>query len=124
MFNTIAENEDALLRSFASITSWALSLSLVVAALLSTTQHLPVWQNSFTLWNHAMTQVPQLPAVRMQLALTHYDSGQKRQAVRILQQALLECQPDERDEKRMNEATNKWRRELRERIAEVPVLHR
>jgi len=108
-----------LLRSLAVVTRRALALGLVVAALSSTTQHLPVWQNSFTLWDHAMTRARQLPVVRMQLALTHYDGGQKRQAVRILQKALLECQPDARDEKRMSEATRKWLLELNQRTAEA-----
>jgi len=124
MLSSVAENEDALTRSFAAITRWALSLALVVAALSSTTQHLPVWQNSFSLWDHAMTKVPQLPAVRMQLALTHYDSGKKRQAVRILQKAMLECQPDARDKKRMSDATKTWLQELSERTAEVATMHR
>jgi hypothetical protein len=60
----------------------------------------------------------------MQLALTHYDSGQKRQAVRILQKAILECQPDNRDAKRMSDATKTWLQELNERTAERPTLRR
>lgn len=124
IFSILTENEDALTRSSAVMTRWAFSIALVLAALSATTRHLPVWQNSFTLWNHAMTQVPQLPAVRMQLALTHYDSGQKRQAVRILQKAILECQPDNRDAKRMSDATKTWLQELNERTAERPTLRR
>ncbi|MCH2200340.1 MAG: hypothetical protein MK102_00100 [Fuerstiella sp.] len=117
------ENEDRPVSTFMGITRWSLSLGLVVAALLATTQHLPVWRNSFTLWNHAMTQVPQLPAVRMQLALTYHDSGQNRQAVGILQQALLECQPDDCDRKRMDDAVEQWLQESRLRTAEAPFRH-
>ena len=118
------ENGDSLASTFTGITRWSLSLGLVVATLLATTQHLPVWRNSFTLWNHAMTQVPQLSAVRMQLALTYHDSGQNRQAIRILQQALLECQPDDRDRKRMHDAAEQWHQESRLRTAEAPFRHR
>ncbi|MCH2209989.1 MAG: hypothetical protein MK110_01705 [Fuerstiella sp.] len=108
---------------YKQITRWSLSLGLVGAALLATTLHLPVWRNSFTLWDHAMTQAPQLPVVRMQLALTYHDSGRNRQAVRTLQQALLECQPDDRDRKRMREAAERWLQEPQQRTAEAPFRH-
>jgi len=106
------ETRDRLVSLFAAMTRWSVSLGLVVAALIATTQHLPVWRNSFTLWEHAMEHVPQLPAVRMQLALTHYDNGQTREAIRILQKAMLECRPDELDRKRMIDASRKWMQEL------------
>jgi hypothetical protein len=60
----------------------------------------------------------------MQLALTHYDCGRKREAVRILQQGLLECQPDKRDRKRMNDATEQWLHELGEQTAAMSSAHR
>jgi len=113
-------SNDRLVNLFAAMTRWSVSMGLVVAALVGTTEHLPVWRNSFTLWEHAMEHVPQLPAVRMQLALTHYDNGQTRQAVRILQKAMLECRPDEADRKRMVAATDKWVQELNLRMATAP----
>ncbi len=100
------------LRIFSGAVRWAVGLSLTVAALLATWRHLPVWQNSFTLWHHAMQHVPQLPTVRMQWALTHHDSGRTRQAVRILQQALIETQPDAADRRRMETAVTQWTAEL------------
>ena len=106
------ETRDRMAGLFAAATRWSVSLGLVVGALIATTQHLPVWRNSFTLWEHAMQHVPQLPAVRMQLALTHYDNGQTREAIRILQKAMLECRPDEIDRKRMVDASSKWMQEL------------
>ncbi len=119
-----ADTRDRLVGLFAAVTRWSISMGLVVAALIGTTQHLPVWRNSFTLWEHAMEHVPQLPAVRMQLALTHYDNGQTRQAVRILQKAILECHPDEADRMRMVDAKDKWLQELNLRLATVPVGRR
>ena len=124
MFNRISDPGNSLVRTFAAITRWSLSLGLVVAALSATTQHLPVWKNSFTLWNHAMTQVPQLPTVRMQLALTHYDCGLKRQAIDILQGAVVECQPDELDRQRMNDATRRWSLELGHHTADMTKTRR
>ncbi len=117
MLNSARESGDSLMRQLAGITRWSVAASMVVAALWCTTQHLPVWRNSFTLWDHAMTQVPQLPTVRMQLALTHHDSGQTREAIRILQRALLECDADDRDRERMQDAVSDWMQELAERAA-------
>lgn len=103
---------------------WTVALSAVIGYLLVTTEQLPVWRNSDTLWNHAMQQVPQLPVVRMQLALTRYDSGQRREAIRILQTAILECEPDELDKERMKDAVRRWSRELSSRTARVsPTRH-
>ena len=48
----------------------------------------------------------------MQLALTHYDSGQKAEAVRILRKALQECRPDEADRSRMQAAADQWTEEV------------
>ena len=124
IFNAASDNGNSRVRAFAGFTRWSLSLGLVVAALSATSQHLPVWQNSFALWNHAMTQAPQLPAVRMQLALTHYDCGLKRQAVDILHRAMTECQPDEMDRQRLADAANRWSLELDHFAAGVTKVRR
>ncbi|MEZ6063110.1 MAG: hypothetical protein R3C19_22425 [Planctomycetaceae bacterium] len=101
-----------LVRPFVSGLKWSTALAATAAYLVMTSQHLPVWQNSQSLWNHTMQHVPQLPVVRMQLALTHYDNGQQREAIRILQQALVECQPDDLDRERMQSAVSEWSAEL------------
>jgi hypothetical protein len=91
---------------------------------MATSQHLPVWRNPDSLWAHAMTKVPQLPVVRMQVALTRYDSGRPREAIRTLQQALLECDPDELDRQRMMSAIRSWSEELQTRSADSVRLIR
>ena len=83
---------------------WSVTTAAVAGALLMTTQQLPVWKNSDALWSHAMQRVPELSVVRIQLALTKYDSGQRREAIRILQTALLQCEPDDLDRKRMQDS--------------------
>lgn len=70
--------------------------------------HLPVWQDSDSLWAHTMQKVPQLPVVRIQLALTLRDSGRTSDALRVMRQALVECQPDELDRVRMQRAIEEW----------------
>lgn len=124
LFHEVSTSSDSFVRLLSGITRWSLSAGLVVAMLLSTCQHLPVWRNSFALWNHAMTQAPQLPAVRMQLALTHYDSGRTREAISILQKALLECDADSRDRQRMEQATTKWKQELTRQASSGDALRR
>jgi len=121
LLTVLATASDSLARPFAAVIRWSLSIGLVLTALGCTSAHLPVWRNSFTLWNHAMEYVPHLPVVRMQLALTHYDSGRTRQAIRILQRALLECEPDEADRRRMNDAVLSWTEELSQRTASRPA---
>lgn len=118
-FCRLMDTGDSLVRGFAGITRWSMSLGLVVAAMSVTSQNLSVWQNSSSLWNYAMTQVPQLPTVRMQLALTHHDTGQIRQAIEILREAMKECQPDELDRKRMSLAIEQWSRELSHKPADT-----
>ncbi len=108
---------DSVVGYLASGLKWSIGLAAVCAALIATKQHLPVWSNPDTLWNHAMKTVPQLPVVRIQMAYTRYDVGQKREAVRTLQRALLECEPDELDRKRITEAITSWTAELNSRTA-------
>jgi len=91
---------------------WGVAITAVACATLATTDHLPVWQSPETLWNHAMTRVPQLPVVRIQLALTQHDRGQRREAIRTLQWALFKTEPDELDRRRMTRMINDWSAEL------------
>ncbi|MEO2019352.1 MAG: hypothetical protein ABGZ53_33880 [Fuerstiella sp.] len=123
----LAVSEDRgedVLRYLAGSMKWAIGLTAVCGALMATSQHLPVWRNPDSLWAHAMTKVPQLPVVRMQVALTRYDSGRPREAIRTLQQALLECDPDELDRQRMMSAIRSWSEELQTRSADSVRLIR
>ena len=96
---------------------WSVGLVAVVAAFIMTADHLPVWQNPQSLWNHAMTTVPQLPVVRIQMAHTLHDAGNGRQAILAMQRGLLETVPDELDRKRMIKAIHEWDAELQNRSA-------
>lgn len=98
---------------------WTSAVAATVCALIATQAYLPVWQNSDTLWNHAMAQAPQLPLVRIQKALTLHDSGQRREGIRELQRALLKTEPDELDRKRIRTMIKEWAEELNTRKVAV-----
>lgn len=108
---------DSALHYLARSMKLSVGLVAVLMALSATRQHLPVWRNPDTLWTHAMSEVPQLPVVRIQMAYTRYDVGQKREAVRMLQRALLECQPDKLDRQRIKDTIVSWSEELNSRTA-------
>lgn len=95
-----------------STSRWLIGGTLVAAAIFATAAHLPVWQNPNTLWTHAMKENGQIPVVRIQMALTKYDSGHKREAVRILQRALSQTEPDEQDRERIQNFLKEWQQEL------------
>ncbi|MEQ9409145.1 MAG: hypothetical protein RIK87_15525 [Fuerstiella sp.] len=96
---------------------WTLATAACVAALCITSSHLPVWRNSQSLWTHAMQKVPQLAVVRIQMAHTLHDGGQCREAIRTLQRALLQCQPDQLDHRRIIRLADAWQKELQTRSA-------
>ena len=96
---------------------WTIAVSAVCGAYLLTSAHLPVWTNAHSLWTHAMNTVPQMPVVRIQMALTLHDLGQRRQAIRTLQRALLDTEPDQLDRKRIVSTIRKWDTELKTRAA-------
>jgi hypothetical protein len=89
-----------------------LSVSAVAAALLVTSQHLPVWKDSFSLWTHALSKYPDMPVLRIQMALTLHDAGRTQDALTVMQEALEECQPDELDRARMIRMAGQWSEEL------------
>ena len=62
-----------------------------------------------------MQQVPQLPVVRIQVALTQHDRGQRREALRTLQWALFKTEPDALDRQRMTRMIREWTAELQVR---------
>lgn len=105
-------------------TKATLSVCILAACLLMTLQHMPVWRNSQSLWTHALTQYPDMPILRIQNALTVYDSGQVREAVRLMSLALLQCQPDELDRERMQQFVSDWNGELSQRktVAKQPNM--
>ena len=96
---------------------WSIGVSAVCCAFFATSLHLPVWQNAHTLWTHAMTRVPEIPVVRIQMAHTLHDAGQGREAIRTLQLALLNTEPDDLDRQRIVKAIHEWQDELKARSA-------
>lgn len=107
----------AVLRPVAASLQWSIALCAVLGALVLTSVHLPVWTNAQTLWTHAMTTVPQIPVVRIQMAFTLHDMGQRREAIRVLQRALLQTEPDELDRKRITGLITEWDSEIRNQTA-------
>ena len=87
----------------------------LAACLTLTAKHLPVWQNSQTLWTHAIQQYPKLIVLRIQMALAVHARGQEREAIRQLQLALRECQPDDLDRERMKGMIDEWQTQITER---------
>lgn len=87
----------------------------IAACLTLTSQHLPVWQNSHSLWAHAIEKCPQLPILRIQMALAVHARGQEREAIRQLRLAMLECQPDELDRDRMRSMIDEWQTQIERR---------
>jgi hypothetical protein len=87
----------------------------LAACLTLTLGHLPVWQNSHTLWTHAIAQYPKLPILRIQMALSAHARGQEREAIRQLRIALLECQPDDLDRERMQGMISDWETQIADR---------
>ena len=87
----------------------------LAVCLILTLGHLPVWQNSHTLWTHAIAQYPKLPILRIQMALSAHARGQEREAIRQLRLALLECQPDDQDRERMRSMISDWETQIADR---------
>ena len=87
----------------------------LAACLTLTAKHLPVWQNSQTLWAHAIQQYPKMTVLRIQMALTVHAHGQEREAIRQLQLALRECQPDDLDRERMRNMVDEWQIQITNR---------
>jgi len=90
-------------------------VATLAACLTLTHLHLPVWQNSQSLWTHALQHSPNMPVLRIQMALTVHSTGQTREALRQLQLALLQCQPDDLDRERMRYMIEDWKTELADR---------
>ena len=91
------------------------AIAAVASCLTLTLQHLPVWENSHSLWTHAIQQYPKLPILRIQMALAVHARGQEREGIRQLQLALLECQPDDLDRERMRGMIDEWQTQIMKR---------
>lgn len=91
---------------------WSLAGCGLAACVLLTSRHMPVWKNAESLWTHALSCYPDMPVLRIQMAVTEYDSGRVRDAVARMSRALIETQPDELDRERMQEFVKTWTEEL------------
>ena len=91
------------------------AIASIAACLTLTQQHLPVWRDSYSLWTRAIQRYPKMPVLRIQMALTIHARGQEREAIRQLQLALLECQPDELDRERMRGMIAEWQIQINDR---------
>jgi protein O-mannosyl-transferase len=112
VFRAFADSEQSVFRWIATAVPGMAALTAVAASLLVTSGHIPVWRNSLTLWTQTQQRQPDIPVVRIQMALTLHDIGQTREAVRTMSLALVETQPDEGDRRRMTTAIERWKTEL------------
>jgi hypothetical protein len=83
----------------------------VLALLIATRQHLPVWENDRALWEHTMTRVPELPIVRIQYAMMLHTAGEDDSAVSILEETLTRYKPDSIDRERITAKISAWHRD-------------
>lgn len=74
----------------------------------ATQRYLPVWRHGLSLWTHAMQHVPQLPVVQIQYANTLHDLGRDKEAIAVLQKAMLRGDADHTDRKRIAEKLASW----------------
>jgi protein O-mannosyl-transferase len=81
----------------------------VVALAVATRQHLPVWKNDQALWEHAVTQTPELPVVRIQYAMMLHEQGRDGLAIAQLQETLATCHPDDIDRSRIQKKIEAWK---------------
>ena len=91
-------------------------------AMVRTTEYVPVWQDSFSLWQHTVARYPEMPVVQIQLAFTEAQHGRLSTAVEIMERALVECQPDDLDRERMHRLVRDWRSEAH-RLSQTASEH-
>lgn len=99
------------------------AVASLAACLTLTLKHLPVWQNSHSLWTHAIQQYPKMAVLHIQMALTLHAQGQEREAIRHLQLTLLQCQPDDGDRDRTKALIDQWQSQIDNR-RKVAILGR
>lgn len=94
----------------ATLHGWVLvPVAGIVALLLATRQHLPVWENDRALWEHTMTRVPELPVVRIQYAMMLHNAGEDSAAISVLEETLTRHRPDSIDRERITAKLDAWR---------------
>lgn len=89
---------------------FAIAVCLVLTLGWRTGDHLPVWKSDFALWEHANQHVSHLTVVQIQRASAFQRMGDKKQAVALLESALLKANPDEADRKRILKKLTEWQR--------------
>ncbi len=89
--------------------AFAISGVMIASYAIATGRQMPVWESSLALWNHAYSQAPQLPVVRIQFADALYGSGEPEEAIAMLEGTLIETRPDEADRKRILRKLTEWR---------------
>ncbi len=87
---------------------WGTVTAGVFGCAVMTARHLPVWRNGRSLWTHTVQHVPQLPVVQIQLANTLHQEGQTLKAINVLQQTLVNHDPDPADRKRILKKIADW----------------
>lgn len=84
---------------------------LLGGCVLRTTAYQPVWQDSFSLWQHALSQYPDMPVFRIQAAVTESERGRFTTATALVRRALEECDVDQFDEQRMRRCAAEWQQQ-------------
>lgn len=87
---------------------WLSAGAVLGVLLVASRLHLPVWRNDRSLWEHAMRHAPNLPLVRIQYALMLNNEGRSQEAVQVLEDTLVQLQPDPLDEERIREKIHLW----------------
>lgn len=106
----------------ARIVQWSIPVMCISAAFIQTSRHLPVWTNSTTLWTHAMTTVPELPVVRIQMAITLHGLGEIPEAISLLRGILDEMEPDELDQRRIRRMLKEWGSQMQQQRPQAVSL--
>ena len=84
---------------------------LLGGCVLRTMAYQPVWQDSFSLWQHALSQYPDMPVFRIQAAVTESERGRFSTASAMVRRALEECDVDQFDEQRMRRCGAEWQQQ-------------
>jgi hypothetical protein len=95
-------------RRWACTLTAATVFTAVVTYSLMTARHLPVWRNDRALWEHTIGCVPRLPVAQIQWADALHASGQRADAVAVLQAALAADRADDADRMRMRQRLAEW----------------
>lgn len=91
-----------------------LSVAIVLGS-LQTSRYLTVWKNDLTLWEHAVTQTPNLPVVQYQYALALWRTGEHDKAVRRLELALNLDRVDKYDQDRFEKKLQEYKETMEQK---------